>query len=122
MSGEWILAIDQGTTNTKAVLVDREGRIVFRDAVPLEILQPQLGFVEQDPLALWQSVVQVMSACVRHAQSEGASIVGIAISNQRETTVAWRQCHHLAVPAFRARLRPPSRARGNHSIHHRPPA
>jgi glycerol kinase len=91
MSGEWILAIDQGTTNTKAVLVDREGRIVFRDAVPLEILQPQPGFVEQDPLALWQSVVQVMSACVRHAQSEGASIVGIAISNQRETAVAWRR-------------------------------
>jgi glycerol kinase len=91
MSGEWILAIDQGTTNTKAVLVDREGRIVFRDATPLELLQPQPGFVEQDPLALWQSVVQVISACVRHAQAEHGSIAGIAISNQRETAVAWRK-------------------------------
>jgi glycerol kinase len=47
--------------------------------------------VEQDPLALWQSVVQVIQACVRHAQSERAAIVGIAISNQRETAVAWRR-------------------------------
>jgi len=91
MTGEMILAIDQGTTNTKAVLVDREGRIVYRAAVPLEILQPQPGFVEQDPLALWRSVVQVIAACVRHAQSERTSIAGLAISNQRETAVAWRR-------------------------------
>jgi glycerol kinase len=91
MACEWILAIDQGTTNTKALLVDREGRTVYRASAPLEILQPQPGFVEQDPLALWQSVVQVISASVRHAQSERASIAGIAITNQRETAVAWRR-------------------------------
>jgi glycerol kinase len=91
MTGEWILAIDQGTTNTKAVLVDREGGIVYRASTPLEILQPQPGFVEQDPLVLWQSVVQVISACERHAHAERASIAGIAISNQRETAVAWRR-------------------------------
>jgi glycerol kinase len=91
MASEWILAIDQGTTNTKALLVDREGRTVYRASAPLEILQPQPGFVEQDPLALWQSVVQVISACVRHAQSERGSIAGIAITNQRETAVAWRR-------------------------------
>jgi glycerol kinase len=90
MSGEWILAIDQGTTNTKALLVDREGGTVYRASTPLEILQPQPGYVEQDPLALWQSVVQVIEACVRHAQAERAAIAGIAISNQRETSVAWR--------------------------------
>jgi glycerol kinase len=91
MSGEWILAIDQGTTNTKALLVDREGRIVYRASVPLEILQPQPGFVEQDPLALWQSVVRVIADCVRHAHAERASIAGIAISNQRETALTWRR-------------------------------
>jgi glycerol kinase len=47
--------------------------------------------VEQDPLALWQSVVQVVAACVRHAQSERASIAGVVITNQRETAVAWRR-------------------------------
>ena len=74
MTGEWILAIDQGTTNTKAVLVDREGRIVYRASTPLEILQPQPGFVEQDPLALWQSVVQVIAGlrapCASGARSD----------------------------------------------------
>jgi glycerol kinase len=91
MTGEWILAIDQGTTNTKALLVDREGSIVYRAATPLEILQPQPGFVEQDPLALWQSVVHVVAECVRHARAERATIAGIAITNQRETAISWRK-------------------------------
>ena len=91
MNGEWILAIDQGTTNTKALLVDREGRTVYRASAALELMQPQPGFVEQDPLALWQSVVEVAADCVRYARAERGSIVGIAISNQRETAVAWRR-------------------------------
>lgn len=99
MTGEWILAIDQGTTNTKAVLVDREGRIVYRASTPLEILQPQPGFVEQDPLALWQSVVQVIAACVGDTQVERGSIVGIAMSNQRETAVTWRRAAAGSVTA-----------------------
>jgi glycerol kinase len=73
MAGEWILAIDQGTTNTKALLVDRKGEIVHRVSAPVEILQPQAGWVEQDPLA-----------------REHGSIAGIAIANQRETAVLWR--------------------------------
>jgi glycerol kinase len=91
MSGELILAIDQGTTNTKALLVDRAGRTVFRTSVPLEILQPQPSFVEQDPLALWRSVLQVAAACARHAETASAKIAGIAISNQRETAVTWKR-------------------------------
>lgn len=91
MADEWILAIDQGTTNTKALLVDREGCTVYRAAVPLEILQPQPGFVEQDPIALWRSVVQVIDACILHANLKGAQIAGIAVANQRETAVAWRR-------------------------------
>jgi len=91
MSDEWILAIDQGTTNTKALLVDRTGHTLFRTFAPLEILQPQPGFVEQDPLALWQSVLQVATLCANHAKTADAKIAGIAISNQRETAVAWRR-------------------------------
>jgi glycerol kinase len=91
MAGEWILAIDQGTTNTKAVLVDRAGEVVFRISEPVEILQPQAGWVEQDPLALWRSVVQVMTECARHAGRMRGSIAGIAIANQRETALMWRR-------------------------------
>jgi len=90
MPSDWILAIDQGTTNTKALLTDREGQTVYRASAPLQVLQPQPGFVEQDPIALWQSVVQVVEACVNHASLKAATIVGIAISNQRETALVWR--------------------------------
>ena len=91
MAGEWILAIDQGTTNTKALLVDREGRNIYRASASLEILQPRPGFVEQDPLALWHSVLHVVDDCVRYAKAQHGSIAGIAITNQRETAVAWRR-------------------------------
>jgi glycerol kinase len=91
MASEWILAIDQGTTNTKALLADRSGNTVYRASAPLAILQPQPGFVEQNPLELWRSVVEVAEACAGHAQKQGAKIAGIAITNQRETAVAWRR-------------------------------
>lgn len=90
MPSERILAIDQGTTNTKALLIDREGRTTFRASAPLDLIQPQPGYVEQDPLALWQSVYEVASKCARHAAGQGAKIAAIAIANQRETAVTWR--------------------------------
>jgi glycerol kinase len=91
MTSAWILAIDQGTTNTKALLVDREGLTVFRASATLELLQPRAGHVEQDPLSLWQSVCQVIDECVCYAASQGAGIAGVALSNQRETAVMWRR-------------------------------
>lgn len=95
----YILAIDQGTTNTKALLVGRDGQPAFRASVPLALQTPQSGFVEQDPEALWNSVLQVVRQCVAHAGRE--AIQGIAISNQRETALAWSrstgQCFANAV-------------------------
>jgi glycerol kinase len=99
MARECILAIDQGTTNTKAVLVDRDGSSVFRASAALEIHQPQPGFVEQDPLALWQSVLDVAGASIRHASATHATIAGIALTNQRETAVAWRRARAGAAAA-----------------------
>lgn len=90
MASAWILAIDQGTTNTKALLIDGGGQIVFRSSAPLNLLQPQPGFVEQDPLALWQSVCRVADKCMRYSAAQHATIAAIAISNQRETAVTWR--------------------------------
>ena len=90
MPGELILSIDQGTTNTKAVLVNRDGRAIFRATRSVSLLQPKPGFVEQDPLEIWQSVCGVADVCARYAEEKGAAIVGIAISNQRETALAWQ--------------------------------
>jgi glycerol kinase len=81
-----ILAIDQGTTNTKAVLVDASGKVVAKASAPLTSHYPRPGWAEQSADALWKSVQSVISEIV--AGNYGV-IAGIAISNQRETLVVW---------------------------------
>lgn len=85
----WILSIDQGTTNTKALLVGRDGHVAFRTSTPLSIHTPYPGWVEQDAVALWHSVLAVIRECVSWIAEHEGRIEGIAISNQRETVVAW---------------------------------
>jgi glycerol kinase len=93
-----ILAIDQGTTNTKAILVDASGGIVARAAVPMSVDYPQPGWAEQSALDIWESVRTVIAEVV--AQSP-AAISALAISNQRETIVIWdRQTHQPIGPAI----------------------
>ena len=82
-----ILAIDQGTTNSKAVLVSGAGKILARGAAPVGIAHPQPGWVEQDPLRIWASVQQAIAACL--AAGPKVEIAGIAISNQRESVTVW---------------------------------
>lgn len=89
MAAGLILAIDQGTTNTKALLVDCSGEPVFRASSPVQLIHTAQGFVEQDPLLLWQSVLMVMASCKARADKTGAHIEALAISNQRETAAAW---------------------------------
>ncbi len=83
----FLLAIDQGTTNSKAVLVDADGHVVARGSAPLSKRHPAPGWVEQDPIELWQSVIAAIGACL--AEWPGARPIGIGISNQRESVVAW---------------------------------
>lgn len=82
-----ILAIDQGTTNSKAVLVSTSGEILSRGSSPAGIQHPQPGWVEQSPLRIWDSVLEAIAACL--ASAPAASILGIAISNQRESVTMW---------------------------------
>ena len=89
MGSGLILAIDQGTTNTKALLVDRSGSPAFRTAASLAIVSRQDGYVEQDPTSIWNSVRMVVEAAVQYAGNTGGHIEAVAISNQRETAVAW---------------------------------
>ena len=90
-----ILAIDQGTTNTKALLIDRDGAIRARASRPLAIAFPQPGWVEQNACDLWTSVVEAASECI--AQAGGAEIAAVGISNQRESAVVWDR--HTGTPA-----------------------
>ena len=81
-----VLAIDQGTTNTKAVLVDAAGAILARASSPLTTTYPHAGWAEQSAQAIWASVRAVIADIV--AQKAG-EIAGLAIANQRETLVVW---------------------------------
>lgn len=89
MSRGVILAIDQGTTNTKALLVERSGGVLHRVSAPVELLTRQDGHVEQEPEALWRSVKAAAAAAARHGRECGATIEAIALTNQRETALAW---------------------------------
>src|SRR5579871_3039299 len=89
MQSGLILAIDQGTTNTKALLVDGSGFPVFRTSARVPLLVLPDGFVEQDPQALWESVRTVCSRSSAVARELDAVVEAIAIANQRETALAW---------------------------------
>lgn len=81
-----ILSIDQGTTGTRTVLYDRNGRIVDQAYRKFSQIYPQPGWVEHDPLEIWQTVVDtVEELCSRHPKKTTA----IGITNQRETTILW---------------------------------
>lgn len=84
-----LLAIDQGTTNTKAILVARDGQPVFVASSPICLLQPRPDFVEQNPLSIWESVTKAIAGCIKHPGA--GSIVAIGIANQRETIIAWER-------------------------------
>ena len=84
-----ILAIDEGTTNAKAVAVDRKGYVVARGSQGLTLQHPQPGLAEQDPQAIWSAVRQAITDCL--AQCDGASVAGVAISNQRESVLIWQR-------------------------------
>ncbi|UYN98092.1 MAG: glycerol kinase [Devosia sp.] len=87
MTSELILAIDQGTTNTKALLVDQAGRVLHQASVPNVVTYPRPGWAEQSATALVDGVRQVIADVV--AQAGDRPISGIGISNQRESILVW---------------------------------
>lgn len=85
---EHLLAIDQGTSATKCVLVDRTGRIVARASVPLGESYPAPGWVEQSAEAIWLSVQSAVAQCL--AQRQGLRVAAVGLSTQRESALLWR--------------------------------
>ena len=84
-----ILAIDQGTSATKCVLVDQGGRILWKASAPLSENYPQPGWVEQDPQAIWRSVCESVKRCL--AQQPDPKIAAVGLSTQRESALIWRK-------------------------------
>jgi glycerol kinase len=83
-----ILAVDQGTTNTKAVLVAATGDVRATGSAAVGVSTPRPGWVEQDADRLWASVVEAVEDCLA-AVTGAVEIAGLALSTQRESVVAW---------------------------------
>lgn len=84
-----ILALDQGTTNTKAVLIDRAARVVATASRPVHRRYPRPGWVQQDPDELWRSAADAAHE-VTSGLASGA-LAGIAVTNQRESVMLWER-------------------------------
>ena len=87
-SNELILAIDQGTTNSKAALISADGQFISSGSAPVGISSPQPGWVQQDADRIWTSVLEAMAACLETAPD--TKIIGVALSTQRESVVGWQ--------------------------------
>jgi len=86
---ELVLAIDHGTTSTRAVLVDNDGHIVSIAQREHQQILPHPGWVEHDPLEVWANTVDVVEQVVAFAADNSHTIAAVGITNQRETSVLW---------------------------------
>jgi glycerol kinase len=89
MSEPYILAIDQGTTNTKAILVNPRGEVVAQASRPVDIHFPKPAWVEQNANVILQSVKDAVSDCLQKANNPALAAIGI--TNQRESVLAWER-------------------------------
>lgn len=85
----YILALDQGTTSSRAILFDHDGKIIAVAQKEFEQIFPQPGWVEHRPEDIWSSQVSVAAEALSKAQARPRDIAGIGITNQRETTIVW---------------------------------
>ena len=86
---KFILALDEGTTNTKAFLVDQAGSIVKEASRPVSIAYPQPAWVEQDAWEIWQTTLAAAAEVLEDVPA--AQVAALAITNQRESVLAWER-------------------------------
>ena len=86
-----IMALDQGTTSCRTVLVNARGEIVGQSSTQLDCHYPQTGWVEQDPLQIWETQQKTMHDVMQKTHVRIEDVVGLGITNQRETTVVWEK-------------------------------
>jgi glycerol kinase len=99
---QYILALDQGTTSSRAIIFDHQGNIIMVSQQEFTQLFPQPGWVEHDATEIWQTQLQVAKNVLEKAGIAPAQIAAIGITNQRETTVVWEKqsgkpIHHAIV-------------------------
>jgi len=86
---DYVLAIDQGTTSSRAIIFDKQGSIVSTGQLEHEQIFPKAGWVEHDPTEIWRNVREVIGQALSKADLTRHDIAAIGITNQRETAVVW---------------------------------
>jgi len=95
MSQPFILAIDEGTTNAKAIAVTQSGDVLSKGSVPVQLVHPHPGWAEQDPEEIWAATEEAIKSCL--IQQDHTMLAGIAISNQRESVLIWERSSGEAI-------------------------
>ncbi|MEO5653485.1 MAG: FGGY family carbohydrate kinase, partial [Marmoricola sp.] len=87
----YILSIDQGTTSTRAMIFDHAGEVVSVDQIEHEQILPRAGWVEHDPIEIWNNTREVIGGAIGKANLNSGNIEAVGITNQRETAVVWEK-------------------------------
>ncbi len=86
---DYVVAIDQGTTSTRAIVFDHAGNVISTGQLEHKQIFPQAGWVEHDPLEIWRNTREVIGIALGQANITRHDVVAVGITNQRETTVVW---------------------------------
>ena len=86
-----LLALDQGTSSSRAIVFDARGRVVSLAQQEFRQIFPQPGWVEHDPMEIWQSQLATAKSALAQARLDAKDIAAIGITNQRETTIVWNR-------------------------------
>lgn len=86
---KYILTLDQGTTSSRAILFNKDGKIVSLSQKEFKQIYPQPGWVEHDPMEIWSSQASVITESILKEKIKPEEIAAIGITNQRETTIVW---------------------------------
>ncbi|XPV77528.1 MAG: glycerol kinase GlpK [Desulfovibrio sp.] len=86
---KYIGAVDSGTTSSRFIIFDEKGRIVGLDQKEHKQIYPQPGWVEHDPMEIWNNTCEVIKGALTKSGIKGSELAAIGITNQRETTVVW---------------------------------
>ncbi|MFN2223106.1 MAG: FGGY family carbohydrate kinase, partial [Candidatus Promineifilaceae bacterium] len=88
---KYVAAVDQGTTSTRCMLFNHAGESVAIDQLEHEQIYPKPGWVEHDPMEIWDRTKDVIKGAMKKAGASASDIAAVGVTNQRETTVDWNK-------------------------------
>ena len=89
--GKYIMSLDAGTSSSRSIVFDKEGNTISVDQKEFKQIYPQPGWVEHDPIEIWETQKSTIIGALEKGKIKGEEIAGIGITNQRETTVIWEK-------------------------------